>query len=47
MMMTLVKKSRTLEIYELTHLGQKMRSFLFKLAKVQNGSVLGEEKKLL
>jgi len=44
-MMTLVKKSRTLEIYELTHLGQKTRSSLFRLAKVQNGLVLRDKKK--
>jgi hypothetical protein len=45
MMMTSVKKSRTLEVYELTHLGQKMRSSLFRLTRVQNGSVLRDKEK--
>lgn len=45
MMMISVKKSRTLEVYELTHLRQKMRSFLFRLAKEQNGLVLGDKEK--
>ncbi len=39
MMMTSVKKSRTLEIHKLTHLKKKGRFSLFRLAKKQNGSV--------
>jgi hypothetical protein len=42
MMMTSMKKSRILEIYKLTHLRKKGRFSLCKLAKKQNGSVLGE-----
>jgi hypothetical protein len=45
MMMSSVKKSRILEIYKLTHLGKKGRSFLFRLAKKQNGSVLRKRKR--
>jgi hypothetical protein len=45
MMMTSVKKSKTLEVYKLTHMRQKMRSSLFRLARVQNGSILGIKKK--
>jgi hypothetical protein len=45
MMMTLVKKSKTLEVYKLIHLREKMRSFLFKLARIRNGLVLGDKKK--
>ncbi len=44
-MMILVKKSRILEIYKLTHLGKKVRFSLFRLAKKQNGSVLGDKKR--
>jgi hypothetical protein len=40
-----MKKARILEVYKLTQLGQKMRSSLFRLARVQNGSVLGDKKK--
>jgi hypothetical protein len=47
MMMTSVRKFRTLGVYELTHFGQKIRSSLFKLARVQNGSSLGDMKRLL
>jgi hypothetical protein len=45
MMMTSVKKSKILEIYKLTHMGKKVRLFMFKLANSQNGSVLGDKKK--
>jgi len=45
MMMISMKKARILEVYKLTQLGQKMRSSLFRLARVQNGSVLGDKKK--
>ncbi len=45
MMMTLVKKSRILEVHKLTHLGQKVRSFMFRLARKQNGSVLGNKRR--
>ncbi len=45
MMITLVKKFKTLEVYKLTHLGQKMKLFMFVLARVHNGSVLGNKKK--
>jgi hypothetical protein len=44
-MTILVKKSRTLEVYKLINLREKMRSFLFKVAKVQNGLVLRDKKK--
>jgi hypothetical protein len=43
--MTSLKKSRTLRIHKMTHLGQKMRSTLFRLARVQNGLVLKDKKK--
>ncbi len=44
-MMISMKKSRTSKIYELIHLGQKMRYSLFKLAREQNGLVLGDKEK--
>ncbi len=45
MMMTSMKKYRTLGVHKLTYLGQKMRSTLFRLARVRNGFVLGDKKK--
>ncbi len=45
MMMTSMRKFMTLEVYELTHTEQKIISFLFKLARVQNGLVLRDKGK--
>jgi hypothetical protein len=40
--MTLVKRSRILELYKLTHLKEKKRFYLFKQVRIQSGLVLGD-----